>query len=251
MCGKFLNFTNNFMMMQRKYFLALCFYVFCLGVAVAQDTIWYTENGKRKYEIYKGEENDKRNFRTFVPRFGFGFNTLSPSTYPTKLISSRFWTLGGQYRHRISSEKAAISLGVGLEFSWNNLRFDGSEYPSKTATELVWLQASQEPSRNKLTLVNIGVPILVYKTFDNWRIGVGGYGDFMLSSYTKLRYKDSNGENIENKTFSDFYTNRFRYGLQVEAKYKFIRFFGKYDLQTLFQSGKAQDTRIIAFGIGI
>jgi len=237
--------------MDKKYLFTIGFYFFCMASVWAQDTIWHTENGKRTFEIYKGEEEDKRNFSTFAPRFGFGFNTLSPNNYSTKLISSRFWTLGGQYRKRISSEKTAISLGVGLEFSWNNLRFDGNEYPSKTATELVWLQTPQEATRNKLTLVNICVPLLFYKTFETWRIGVGGYSDFTFSSFSKVRYKDANDESVENKTFSDFYTNRFRYGVQIEAKYKIIRFFGKYDLQTLFQSGKAQDTRIIAFGIGL
>ncbi len=237
--------------MQRKYFLTLCFYLLYLGIAVAQDTIWYTENGKRKYEIYKGEENDKKNLQTFVPRFVFGFNALSPKAYPTKLFTSYFYSVGGQYRHRISSEKAAISLGVGLEFSWNTLNFEGDQYLSKTANELVLLQSPQELTQNKATLVNLSIPVLAYKTFNKWRVGLGVYSDFTISSFTKIRYKDINGEVIKNKTFSDLYTNRFRYGLQLEAKYKLIRVFGKYDLQTLFQSGKAQDTRIIAFGIGI
>jgi hypothetical protein len=239
------------MMMQRKYFLAICFCCLYFGVALAQDTIWRTENGKRVYEIYQGEAQDKRNSKTFAPRLAFGLNTVSPNAYPTKLISSRFWALGGQYRHRISSEKAAISLGVGLEFSWNNLSFDGDTYPSKVNDELVWVQSPLKVTRNKLSLFGLSIPVLVYKTFDKWRIGVGGYGDITLSSFSKVRFQETNGREVENKTFSDFYINRFRYGLQLEAKYKFIRFFGKYDLQTLFQSGKAQNTRIIAFGIGM
>ncbi|MDX1904200.1 MAG: hypothetical protein SFU27_08585 [Thermonemataceae bacterium] len=238
-----------------RYLLIKVVLFFLLGLStislvVAQDTIWHTENGKRFFEIYKGENNQTPKY-AILPRIEFGFNTLGSSVYPIQILKSRFWSLGLQYRRRLGAEAKGFSIGVGAEASWNNLHFSDNQELIKGNSAVERTTLPTEATRNKLTIFNIGIPVLFYKTLPKWRFGLGSYADIGLSRFTEIRY-ELNGQKQAYKNFSDFYTNTLRYGIRAEVKYKIIRIFAKYDINTLFQSGKADNNpRIFTFGIGL
>ena len=245
--------------MLHKYFLKKTIsYIFVLitmvflvaQTAFSQDTIRYYKEGKLVEEIYSGEK-DALPKSAFLPRLGFGLQMLSPSSYPNRILSSRFWSIGGQYR-RLLSQKQNISIGIGLELAWNNLRWQTDDFLSKTQDSIQFFSANaDEVRKNKLSIFGLSVPIIFYKTFEkNWRIGVGGYADWRLQSFSRTAYTNAN-ETFDSKNFSDFHLQPIRFGVQVEAKYKFFRVFSKYDFSTLFVPDKAGKTNIWTFGIGL
>ena len=242
--------------MYHKYFsfpkiiLALfMFNVVILFDTFSQDTIRYYQDNKLVEEIYLGEEDKLPKF-TVAPRVAFGFQSLSPAVYPTRLLASRFWSVGGQYR-RLLLPKQNISVGLGLELAWNNLGWQGDDFLSKNQDSVSFVNINAEKvHKNKLGILNLSVPIIFYKVFEkNWRIGLGAYTDWRLQSSSRVAYT-MNNENINTKNFSDFHLQSMRYGLQVEIKYKFLRIFSKYDINSLFKPEKAEKTNIWTFGIG-
>lgn len=241
--------------MNYKYFFRLCGLLSVLqGITFfsvfSQDTIRYYQDNTLVEEIYWGEE-DKQPKSAVVPRISFGFQTLSPSVYATRLLSSRFWSIGGQYR-RLLSAKANISLGIGIEVAWNNLRWETDDFLFKNQDSIAFVNPNADQVRqNKLGILNLSVPIIIYKNFEkNWRIGFGAYSDLRLQSFSRTAYSRAN-ERFDTKTFSDFHLQNLRLGLQIEAKYKLLRIFAKYDLNSLFKPEKAQQTNLLTFGLGI
>lgn len=244
--------------MSAKYFLELRFWYFWITLlsgsqyactAFSQDTIRYYQEGKLVEEIYRGEK-DLAPKSALLPRLGFGLQMLSPSSYPNRVFSSRFWAVGGQYR-RLLSQKKNISIGIGVEFVWNNLRWQTDNFLTKNQDSIRFVDNSFEQVRkNKLSIFGVSVPIIFYKTFEkNWRVGIGGYTDFRLQSFSRVAYRNGS-EQIDTKNFSDFHLSPFRAGVLIEAKYKFLRFFGKYDINPLFNTQKALPANLWTFGIG-
>ncbi|GAB4128065.1 MAG: hypothetical protein OHK0045_16430 [Raineya sp.] len=240
--------------MYHKYFLQTFLQIFLIAIglnysAFSQDTIRYYQDNKLIEEVYFGEK-DQAPTSAFVPRIAFGLQSLSPAVYPNRLFASRFWSIGGQYR-RLILQKQGISLGLGLEIAWNNLSWQTDKFLTKNQDSISFVSNNAEQiHKNKLGILNLSLPVILYKSFEkNWRIGIGTYADWRLQSFSRTAYT-LNGEAIDTKNFSDFYLQTLRYGLQVEVKYKFIRFFSKYDLNSLFKNEKAQKTAIWVFGIG-
>lgn len=245
--------------MSHKYFSSLSLQILavlligqiCFSTsAFSQDTIRYYQDNKLVEEIYLGEK-DALPKSAWLPRLGVGLQMLSPSPYPNRIFSSRFWNIGGQYR-RLLSQKQNISIGIGLELAWNNLRWQTDDFLSKTQDSIEFISVNvEEVHKNKLSIFGLSVPIIFYKTFEkNWRIGVGGCADWRLQSFSRTAYRQA-GQTFDSKNFSDFHLQPVRLGVQVEAKYKFLRVFSKYDFSTLFELNKSKKTNLWTFGIGL
>lgn len=237
-----------------KYFSRFAFtfffyLIFTSFKVFSQDTIRYYKDKKLVEEVYFGEKDDLPK-STLQPRIVFGFQNLVPAAYPNRLLSSRFWSVGGQYR-RLLSPKQNISVGIGLELAWNNLGWQSNNFLTKNQDSISFVNINAEKvHKNKLGILSLSVPIILYKTFEkNWRIGLGAYTDWRLQSASRVAYTRNN-ENTNTKSFSDYHLQSMRYGLQVEIKYKFLRIFSKYDINSLFKPEKAEKTNIWTFGIG-
>lgn len=239
-------FSKNIFSYKFLFFMAV---LFNLQTAFSQDTIRYYQDGKLVVELYQGEQ-DALPKSAFLPRVSFGFQTLTPAVYPVRLLASRFWSVGGQYR-RLLVRKQNISLGIGAELAWNNLRWQNDNFIQKNQDSVLFVNPNVEQVyKNKLALLSVSVPLILYKTFEkNWRIGLGTYADWRLQSYSRTAYQ-LNNEKTDTKNFSDFHLQTLRFGLQAEVKYKFIKIFSKYDFSTLFKTGKAQKINLLTFGVG-
>lgn len=234
-----------------KYLFVFSILYFCGSSWVfSQDTIRYYQDKKLVEEIYMGEKDDLPK-SALLPRIAFGFQTLTPTPYPTGLLASRFWSIGGQYR-RLLSQSQNISIGIGLEMSWNNLRWQDDKFLEKDPNGINFVNPNVEQiHKNKLGILNISVPAIFYKSFEkNWRVGIGVYTDWRLQSSSRTAYTTNNTD-FDTKNFSDFHLQPVRYGVQFEAKYKLLRIFSKYDLNTLFRANKAEKTNLWTFGIGL
>jgi hypothetical protein len=182
----------------------------------------------------------------YVPNF-----TLNPtgSRYASIEIA-RFVTLS-------EGKKSAFRLGYGLEIDWYNFMFDhnriATKGPNGVQFNAIYSSTGKEivMSKNKMSVSYLTLPIMPHFSFDKksavQMVAIGGYVSYRIDTWTKAVEEESG--NLRKET-TNLYVNPFRYGLRAEfALRHFPDLFFSYDLSPLFESGKSQEMRGLAFGI--
>jgi hypothetical protein len=182
----------------------------------------------------------------YIPNF-----TLDPlgSRYASRGIS-RFVTLS-------EGKKSAFRLGYGLEIDWYNFMFDhnriATKGPNGVQFNAIYSSTGKEivMSKNKMSVSYLTLPIMPHFSFDKksavQMVAIGGYVSYRIDTWTKAVEEESG--NLRKET-TNLYVNPFRYGLRAEfALRHFPDLFFSYDLSPLFESGKSQEMRGLAFGI--
>ncbi len=82
---------------------------------------------------------------------------------------------------------------------------------------------------------------------DGFRIGVGGYTAFRISSHTKFVFKED-GSKEKDKDQNNFFINNFRYGLRGQVGFRGIDLFINYDVNELFSNGRGPELNAFTFG---
>ncbi|QMW02525.1 outer membrane beta-barrel protein [Spirosoma foliorum] len=173
--------------------------------------------------------------------------------YDLQPLGSRYFALSvGAMPTIIRGKYASLKLYYGVELAWNNFMFEGNNIVEKTATGVAFPDAGRDLQKSKLTVCTIGVPVVPRVTFYNsdgrkvCHIGLGGYVNYRLDSYRKIKEADGS----KNRLHSDYYLNNIRYGLVAHLGIRSFDFFVKYDLNPLFEVGKGPDLRTLTFGVG-
>jgi hypothetical protein len=196
-------------------------------------------------------------------------NYLTDGKFPDNdnaLYSVRPW--GSWYvaassiqRTRLGS-KFFVEWGVGL--SWYNFKFQKDNIQiSKTDTGVEFVEDTRDVSfkKSKLSASYIHaslVPILDFgghsrkaRLWDGYhnsfRIGLGPYVGYRISSHSKLVYND--GDREKDKERDNFYLNNFRYGLRLQLGYRSTDLFFNYDMNELFAEGKGPKLNAFSFGV--
>jgi hypothetical protein len=196
-------------------------------------------------------------------------NYLADGKFPDSdnaLYSVRPW--GSWYvaassiqRTRLAS-KLFIEWGIGM--SWYTFKFQkdniniikddsGIEFVEdirdvnfeKSKLSASYVQASLVP------IVDFGGHSRKSRLWDGYnnsfRIGVGPYIGYRISSHSKIVYKDGGRE--KEKNHDSFYLNNFRYGLRLQLGYRATDLFFNYDLNELFAEGKGPKLNAFSFGV--
>lgn len=221
---------------------------------------------QRKDETDRDYERSRRKRRgdsqSFDYNISIGLNTLiqqsaNPAypedSYNLKPIGSRYVALSvGAMPTLIRGKYASLKLYYGVEVAWNNFMFEGNVIPEKTPTGIAFTDAGRELQKSKLTVCTIGIPVVPRLTFYNsdgrkvCHIGVGGYVNYRLDSYRKIKEADGS----KDRRHSDYDLTNVRYGLVAHLGIRSFNFFAKYDMNPLFVAGKGPDVRTLTFGIG-
>jgi hypothetical protein len=82
----------------------------------------------------------------------------------------------------------------------------------------------------------------------NWTFGVGAMLGMRLGSHSKMVYNDM-GQDVKEKTRSDYYLNPFRYGARCSIGYRHFSIFADYYLSELFKPGAGPELTPLNFGI--
>ncbi|AKD57787.1 outer membrane beta-barrel protein [Spirosoma radiotolerans] len=205
------------------------------------------------------KRNDGSNFDYTI---SIGLNTLiqqsaNPAypedSYALKPLGSRYFAFSaGAMPTLVRGKYASLKLYYGVEVAWNNFMFEDNKIAEKGPTGVSFTDAGRELQKSKLTVCTLGIPVVPRVTFYNsdgrkvCHIGFGGYVNYRLDSYRKIKEADGN----KDRRHSDYYLNSFRYGLVAHLGVRSFDFFAKYDLNPLFQTGKGPDVRTLTFGIG-
>lgn len=83
---------------------------------------------------------------------------------------------------------------------------------------------------------------------DGFRLGIGPYVGYRISSKTKLVYKED-GNKEKQKDHDSFYLNNLRYGVRLQIGVRSTDLFVNYDMNELFVEGKGPKLNAISFGL--
>jgi hypothetical protein len=174
-------------------------------------------------------------------------------SYTLRPLGSRYIAFSaGAMPTLIRGKYASLKLYYGVEVAWNNFMFEGNTIAEKTPTGIAFTDAGRELQKSKLTVCTIGIPVVPRVTFYNsdgrkiCHIGLGGYVNYRLDSYRKIKEADGS----KDRRHSDYDLNNVRYGLVAHLGIRSFDFFTKYDLNPLFMPGKGPDVRTLTFGVG-
>jgi hypothetical protein len=125
-----------------------------------------------------------------------------------------------------------------------------------------------DPIKSKLNASYINVSMLPVLRFGdksrNWdndwcfdhdkgngfRIGVGGYAGYKISSSSKFVYEDQ-GDKRKEKNKDSYYLNNWRYGARLQLGFRAVDLFVNYDISELFVQDKGPQLNAFSFGITI
>jgi hypothetical protein len=153
----------------------------------------------------------------------------------------------------------------GMGVSWYNFKFQKDDIIiNKTGDGLTFTSDTRYDSyiKSKLraTYLNVSlVPLFDFgdhsrkpRMWDGYgsefRIGIGPYAGYRISSKSKLVYKDD-GNREKEKDRDNFYLNNLRYGVRLQLGFNSTDFFLNYDLNDLFVVNKGPKLNAVSFGI--
>lgn len=213
----------------------------------------------------KPKKYDKRTTYDIV--FAIGFNNAliegqSLDDSPYKLGGSGFVELGFNWETRVFKNTNFLRFKYGFSFQWNKFDIKDDKFFVQNDDVTTLEEFPVELKKAKFRVTNLVFPIhfelgpskkkdykdrIRYTTDNQFKIGVGGYGGVRLGSQQKLKFEED-GNNVKQKTKSNFNASNFVYGLSGYVGVGHIMLYAKYDLSPLFKD-QAIDQNNISLGI--
>jgi hypothetical protein len=197
-------------------------------------------------------------------------NYLSDGKFPDSdnaLYSVRPW--GSWYLAASSIQRTRVGGNLffewGLGLSWYNFKFQNDDVmlvKNDNGVQFVTDIRDVNHRKSKLTATYINasfVPVIDFgghsrkpRMWDGYgssfRIGIGPYVGYRISSRSKLVYKDD-GDLEKEKNRNSFYLNNIRYGARLQLGFHGTDLFFNYDLNELFAEGKGPKLNAFSFGV--
>jgi len=199
--------------------------------------------------------------------FAIGFNNAiiegqSLNDSPYKIGGSGFVELGWAWKTRVFNNSNAVRLKYGISFQWNKLDIKDNLYFQEVDDVVTLEEFPLNLDKSKFRTTNLVFPVhfefgpskkiekddyFRYSTYKKFKIGVGGYGGFVLQSMQKLKYDDANNDFQKDK-IKDYNTNNFVYGISSYISFGNVGIYAKYDLSTIFKD-QTIDQNNISLGL--
>jgi hypothetical protein len=184
------------------------------------------------------------------------------ATHSVRPWGSWYIAAGSTQRTRVGRN---FFLEWGLGMSWYNFKFQSDDVIIIKNDDGILFETDQRDvnhRKSKLTVTYINasfVPVLDFgdhgrkpRMWDNYgsafRIGIGPYLGYRISSRSKLVYKDG-GDLEKEKNRNSFYLNNLRYGARLQLGFHGTDLFFNYDLNDLFAEGKGPQLNAFSFGV--
>lgn len=210
------------------------------------------EPDEEKVKVYRKYEETKRIRYYFT--FHLGLNNYFekdhvPSNENTPYVldvwGSRYFAVDFLQKVKIAGP---LYLTSGVELAFNNYMFRGDVTPAKQNGLITFPALERDTRKSKLATTYFNIPVMPMLDFKgNFKIAFGGYVGYRLESHTKIKY--TNGDDKKEKDRGNFYLNDWKYGLRGMIGIKSIKFFGNYELNTLYRDNKGPKLNSFSFGI--
>lgn len=250
--------------------------------SVRNDDEWSTREDEDEPEEVEWDDDDDewndhnwkhdrirwhRTRQTF--NFDFGLNNiLEDGSFPDESNGYAVRPWGSWYVGLASVQRTRVArnffLEWGLGINWYTFKFENDNtLILKTDDGLVFMEDPRDVDfiKSKLSASFIQLSLIPVIDFndryrknriwdghkDSFRIGIGPYAGYRISSRSKMVYRDDGREKDKNR--DSFYLNNLRYGVRLQVGYRSTDLFFNYDLNELFKEGKGPGVNAISFGV--
>ncbi len=216
-------------------------------------------------DFNKIKKYDKRTFSNLVISFGFNNAIIkgeSINNSPYKIGKSRFFEMGWVWNTRLFENSNIVRFKYGFSFTFNGLNPIDNNYFVQEGNLTALEEFNENLNKSKLRMDNFVIPIhfefgsskkierenyFRYSTRKKFKIGIGGYAGFNLSTRQKLKYSN-NGSKQKDKIKKSYNTNNFIYGISSYIGVGDFSVYCKYDLNTIFNTPN-KDQNNISLGV--
>ena len=218
-------------------------------------------NWQKNRRLKKELKYDRRTYSDFVLAVGLN-NVLidgqSINDSPYKVWGSRFFEMGWSWRTRVFENTNIVRLNYGFSFQFNGLKPKDNQYFVVENGQAELQEFEYYLKKSKLRMDNLVFPVYLefgpsklhktektmrYSLTNQFRLGIGAYGGFNMSTRQKLKY-DRNGENVKDKLKRGYNTNDFIYGLSAYIGFDGVLLYAKYDLNPIFKDALIDQNNI-------
>ena len=213
----------------------------------------------------KPKKYDRRTTSAFVLAVGLNNvitegQSLNDSDF--KIGGSRFAEIGWAWRTRVFKNTNWLRVKYGFSFQFNGLKPTDNRYFVDTGDQTELQEFRLDLDKSKFRMDNLVFPVhfefgpskkiekeeyFRYSTYNQIKVGLGGYAGFNLGTRQKLKYSED-GEDVKEKLKANYNTNNFIYGVSGYVGWKGTALYVKYDLNTIFKDNPI-DQRNISLGL--
>ena len=177
---------------------------------------------------------------TFVVELGLNRPFMTTEKFDLGLWGSRTVNIYYQYDMRILKSKFSFHPGIG--FSLERYKFKNN-YTIVTGNTLEMQDLNLGIRKSKLITNYVDVPLEL--RFSNnpedptrsFKFSVGGRVGMLMDSFTKIKYRNSDGDKVKEKNMQQFNLTQLRYGLFAKVGAGNFSIFAYYNLTPIFKSG--------------
>lgn len=220
-----------------------------LRISMGDDTDGFIYLGSK----YQERKYDRRTTSALVFAFGL-YNTIgdgqSLNDTDFEIGGSRFSEFGWAWSTRVFKESNWLRIKYGFSFEFNGIKPTDNRYFVDTGDQTELEKFEGNLDKSKFRLDNLVFPVhfelgpskkieknnyFRYSTRHKFKVGLGGYFGFNLSSRQKLKYKNEEG-NVKEKLKGDYNTNKIIYGLSTYVGWGGSALYLKYELNSMFKN---------------
>ena len=220
-------------------------------------------------ETYREQQKYVNTYSGFSLSFGYNFMNgdnlgINDFSYP----NNNYFALGYKWKTTLDKDKNNFRLVYGVEYQSHGTELNGSRFITQGDQSLIAPLASNLPagadvSKAKFRQDQIVFPLYLeiggskrkeyedgrvrFREDGYWRVGLGGFAGFNTSSRLKLKY-ELDGRDIKETRINNFDNEKFIYGLDAYVGTESLTFFGRMNLNNVFNSNSV-DAQYVTFGI--
>ncbi len=187
-------------------------------------------------------------------KIGFGVNTTITgnqsdiNSSPYNVWKSNSFEIGSLHKIRLIKKSNFVKLNVGYSLLWNRYSPEGNQYFVKDEEQTNIEVFEGEVIKSKLSQFQLYVPLGLefnlgknkYRFNNGFSFGAGAYMGFNMRTKQKLKIS-VNGDKDKRVDKDKFNTNTFVYGLYGEIGYESFRFYGKIQMNPLFNNNPVNE----------
>jgi len=222
------------------------------GLNYRSRDIWERSFDIDKYYPRKGTDN-------FVNIY-LGLNNwiedgdLPNSDEMYSLIPINSWYFGFNFDN-ITHFFGPLYLDWGLGASFLDYSFENTRVQMVKTDDAIQFQEVAGITGRK-SKINVGylnvhlVPTFAFGRYRDFRVGFGVYGGYRITSNTKMKFDDGDGQKQKDKVNDSFHINPFKYGFRATLGWDFFDMFFNYDVTEFFDEDIAAPRLTpVTFGI--
>ncbi|MDP5101812.1 MAG: hypothetical protein NWQ09_10830, partial [Nonlabens sp.] len=196
---------------------------------------------------------------------GFGYNFMSGDNLDINDFSypnNNYFALGYQWKTSLDKETNNFRLLYGVEYQSQGTELNGNRFftqGDETQIAPIGFNVDKAKFRQDQLVFPVSLEFggsnrkdyddgrVRFDDFDKWKIGIGGFVGFNMSSRLKLKY-ELDGRDIKETRVNNFDNEKFLYGIDAYIGHGEVHFFGRMNLNNVFNNNSV-DAQYISFGI--